>query len=294
MHFETKPTRRERFERSCSCRISAIIPTSYACTTSSRQKTTRISTSFSNLWVPVSVFRHLEKYLLQTHAVLRNMQSFLVWLAKVDAFSEVRIIWLKHSWLVTCCHFKCNYKCSIMNPSRFHHLITALCILKWRKRLFHSFNIFYDILATKIPFVKHLALEVTQARIFIRIVILPTSQQIVALEQQWDNFIKIHLWLSSRFQSPVKKFFFSMIHHRHHGYYSFIVDTDLHNVIKKGILKDVHKQYIMYQLFKATKYLHSGNVIHRDQKVPFWFFNMFNKLLTCCIVILRDMQKYNF
>ena len=24
----------------------------------------------------------------------------------------------------------------------------------------------------------------------------------------------------------------------------------------------------MYQLLKATKYLHSGNVIHRDHKVP--------------------------
>lgn len=46
------------------------------------------------------------------------------------------------------------------------------------------------------------------------------------------------------------------------------VDTDLHNVIKRGgILKEVHKQYIMYQLLKAVKYLHSGNVIHRDLKV---------------------------
>jgi len=45
------------------------------------------------------------------------------------------------------------------------------------------------------------------------------------------------------------------------------MDTDLHNVIKKGnILKDIHKRYIMYQLLKATKYLHSGNVIHRDHK----------------------------
>jgi len=39
-------------------------------------------------------------------------------------------------------------------------------------------------------------------------------------------------------------------------------------VIKRGnILKDVHKRYIMYQLLKATKYMHSGNVIHRDHKV---------------------------
>lgn len=45
------------------------------------------------------------------------------------------------------------------------------------------------------------------------------------------------------------------------------MDTDLHNVIKKGnILKDVHKRYIMYQLMKAIKYIHSGNVIHRDLK----------------------------
>lgn len=45
------------------------------------------------------------------------------------------------------------------------------------------------------------------------------------------------------------------------------METDLHNVIKRGnILKDIHKRYIMYQLLKATKYIHSGNVIHRDQK----------------------------
>uniref|UniRef100_A0A669CG46 Mitogen-activated protein kinase 15 n=1 Tax=Oreochromis niloticus TaxID=8128 RepID=A0A669CG46_ORENI len=45
------------------------------------------------------------------------------------------------------------------------------------------------------------------------------------------------------------------------------MDTDLHAVIKKGtLLKDIHKRYVMYQLLKATKYLHSGNVIHRDQK----------------------------
>ncbi|EDV23520.1 uncharacterized protein TRIADDRAFT_50520 [Trichoplax adhaerens] len=45
------------------------------------------------------------------------------------------------------------------------------------------------------------------------------------------------------------------------------MDTDLHNVIKKGnILKDVHKRYIMYQILRAIKYMHSGNVIHRDLK----------------------------
>ncbi|XP_063806477.1 mitogen-activated protein kinase 15, partial [Pseudophryne corroboree] len=45
------------------------------------------------------------------------------------------------------------------------------------------------------------------------------------------------------------------------------METDLHAVIKKGnLLKDIHMRYIIYQLLKATKFLHSGNVIHRDQK----------------------------
>ncbi|XP_067937684.1 extracellular signal-regulated kinase 2-like [Watersipora subatra] len=45
------------------------------------------------------------------------------------------------------------------------------------------------------------------------------------------------------------------------------MDTDLHNVVKRGsILKEIHKRYIMYQLFKGMHYMHSGNVIHRDQK----------------------------
>ncbi|XP_042779889.1 mitogen-activated protein kinase 15 isoform X2 [Panthera leo] len=45
------------------------------------------------------------------------------------------------------------------------------------------------------------------------------------------------------------------------------MDTDLNAVICKGrLLKDVHKRFIMYQLLRATKFIHSGGVIHRDQK----------------------------
>ncbi|KAK6102409.1 Extracellular signal-regulated kinase 2 domain protein [Brugia pahangi] len=45
------------------------------------------------------------------------------------------------------------------------------------------------------------------------------------------------------------------------------MEADLHNVIKKlTILKDIHKQYIMCQLFRAVRFLHSGNVLHRDLK----------------------------
>lgn len=45
-----------------------------------------------------------------------------------------------------------------------------------------------------------------------------------------------------------------------------LMETDLHAVIRAGILKPVHKQFIMYQLFKALKYMHSANLVHRDLK----------------------------
>eukprot|EP01023_Acetabularia_acetabulum_P012486 TRINITY_DN15844_c0_g2_i1.p1 TRINITY_DN15844_c0_g2~~TRINITY_DN15844_c0_g2_i1.p1 ORF type:complete len:468 (-),score=100.85 TRINITY_DN15844_c0_g2_i1:104-1507(-) len=44
------------------------------------------------------------------------------------------------------------------------------------------------------------------------------------------------------------------------------MDADLQTVLRAGILEDIHKQYVMYQLFKALKYMHSGFVLHRDVK----------------------------
>eukprot|EP00769_Ergobibamus_cyprinoides_P003748 gnl/Ergobibamus_cyprinoides/5170.p2 GENE.gnl/Ergobibamus_cyprinoides/5170~~gnl/Ergobibamus_cyprinoides/5170.p2 ORF type:complete len:153 (+),score=62.63 gnl/Ergobibamus_cyprinoides/5170:25-483(+) len=45
--------------------------------------------------------------------------------------------------------------------------------------------------------------------------------------------------------------------------------TDVHAVIRSGILEEVHKQYVIYQLLKALKYMHSGELIHRDHaRVP--------------------------
>ncbi|KAM5280699.1 mitogen-activated protein kinase 15 [Ctenodactylus gundi] len=45
------------------------------------------------------------------------------------------------------------------------------------------------------------------------------------------------------------------------------MDTDLNAVIRKGtLLEDSHKRFIFYQLLQATKFIHSGHVVHRDQK----------------------------
>eukprot|EP00882_Tetradesmus_deserticola_P016660 GHRQ01017801.1.p4 GENE.GHRQ01017801.1~~GHRQ01017801.1.p4 ORF type:complete len:119 (+),score=25.38 GHRQ01017801.1:546-902(+) len=45
------------------------------------------------------------------------------------------------------------------------------------------------------------------------------------------------------------------------------METDLHAVIRANILEEVHKQYIMYQLFRSLKYMHTAQLLHRDIKV---------------------------
>ena len=44
-------------------------------------------------------------------------------------------------------------------------------------------------------------------------------------------------------------------------------DFERRTVIRANILEEIHKQYIMYQLFKALKYMHSAELLHRDIKV---------------------------
>ena len=44
------------------------------------------------------------------------------------------------------------------------------------------------------------------------------------------------------------------------------METDLHVVIRANILEDIHKQFIIYQLLKTMKDLHSAEILHRDMK----------------------------
>ncbi|CBZ25915.1 putative mitogen-activated protein kinase [Leishmania mexicana MHOM/GT/2001/U1103] len=44
------------------------------------------------------------------------------------------------------------------------------------------------------------------------------------------------------------------------------METDLHVVIRANILEGIHKQFIIYQLLKTMKFLHSAEILHRDMK----------------------------
>ena len=44
------------------------------------------------------------------------------------------------------------------------------------------------------------------------------------------------------------------------------METDLHAVIRANILEEIHKQYIIYQIMKCLKYMHTADLLHRDLK----------------------------
>jgi len=44
------------------------------------------------------------------------------------------------------------------------------------------------------------------------------------------------------------------------------LEINLHAVIHANILEEVHKRYVLYQILRALKYMHSGELLHRDMK----------------------------
>ena len=71
------------------------------------------------------------------------------------------------------------------------------------------------------------------------------------------------------------------------------METDLYSLIRAdeahGIINDVHKKYLVYQLLKALKYMHSADLVHRDIKPSNILLNRDCHLRLCDLGMTRSL-----
>lgn len=70
-------------------------------------------------------------------------------------------------------------------------------------------------------------------------------------------------------------------------------DIDLSKIIRKSRdeLSDEHIQYIMYQIFKGTQFLHSANLLHRDLKPSNILANEYCDICLCDFGFAREVNN---
>jgi mitogen-activated protein kinase 15 len=69
------------------------------------------------------------------------------------------------------------------------------------------------------------------------------------------------------------------------------METDLHTVIRANILEPVHKPYIIYQILKSIKYIHSADIIHRDLKPSNILINSDVYIKICDFGLARSLSS---
>jgi mitogen-activated protein kinase 15 len=67
------------------------------------------------------------------------------------------------------------------------------------------------------------------------------------------------------------------------------MEINLHAVIRANILEEVHKKYILYQCIKALKYMHSGDLLHRDMKPSNVLLNSDCHIKLCDLGLARSV-----
>jgi mitogen-activated protein kinase 15 len=69
------------------------------------------------------------------------------------------------------------------------------------------------------------------------------------------------------------------------------METDLHAVIRAEILEDIHKKYIVYQVLKALKFMHSAELLHRDIKPSNLLLNSDCHVKICDFGLCRSVAE---
>lgn len=69
------------------------------------------------------------------------------------------------------------------------------------------------------------------------------------------------------------------------------LETDLHAVIRANILEDIHKKYVLYQLLKSLKYMHSAELLHRDIKPSNLLLNADCSVKLCDFGLCRSVAE---
>lgn len=65
------------------------------------------------------------------------------------------------------------------------------------------------------------------------------------------------------------------------------LDTDLSNIIRSQTLSEGHCKYIIYQILRGLKYIHSANVLHRDLKPANVLINFDCRIKICDFGLAR-------
>ncbi|CEG40876.1 cmgc mapk erk7 protein kinase [Plasmopara halstedii] len=69
------------------------------------------------------------------------------------------------------------------------------------------------------------------------------------------------------------------------------METDLHAVIRANILEEIHKKYIIYQLLKSLKYMHTAELLHRDIKPSNVLLNSDCHIKLCDFGLCRSVAE---
>ena len=70
------------------------------------------------------------------------------------------------------------------------------------------------------------------------------------------------------------------------------VECDLFTAVKNGVLNEIHRKYIIFQLAKTLKYLHTAGILHRDLKPSNILLDTSCRVKLCDFGLSRTLYHY--